>query len=107
MSYGPIDRRFVALEGGSATSSTRTSNPILVASYRQITASIQTAGPGNHILQATNYDGLSNPLAEGNWSAISSTITALFVNVEPGMRWLRWIKPATDSLATCIFNCRT
>ena len=107
MSYGPRSFRLVALDGASINSSTRTSNPILVADYRQLTASLQTAGPGSHTIQATNYSGTTVPLAEGNWSTISSVASAGAFTIDSGMRYIRFIRPATDSQGTWIIAGRT
>ena len=106
MSYGPISRGPVqVLE--SATSSTRTSVAVLVADWRQITASLKTAGTGTHTLQATDADGFQSAIAEGDWSNISTVGAAGLFTIDPGMRWLRWVKPAADSLATVILAGRT
>jgi hypothetical protein len=105
--HGPISYRVVALDGSSANSSVRTSNPVLVADWRQLTASLQTGGPGSHTLQATNYSGSTVPLAEGNWSTISTIAAQGVSSIDPGMRYLRWIRPATDSQGTVIFVGRS
>lgn len=107
MAYGPRSFRVTALDGASANSSTRTSNPVLVADARQISISLQTQGPGTHTVQATNYSGTTVALAEGNWSTISTVGAAGLSSIDPGMRFLRWIRPATDSQATVIFHTRS
>lgn len=110
MSYGPASwGPRVVLDGTSANSSTYTSNPVLVADWRQITVSVQTqsTGASRYTVWATDYEGFQTALAEANWSAITAIVAQGLYTVDPGMRWLRATRSAVDSQGTVLFHGRS
>jgi hypothetical protein len=91
----------------SAASSTYTSNPVLVADYRELNVSLSSTGTGAHTWQASNVDGFRSALTDNDFSTITSVTVKGSYSLDAGMRWLRFIKPATDSLSTVIITGRT
>lgn len=108
MAYGPRSFRHVLFEGMSANSSNRTSNAALIADARQITLSVQTvaAVASVYSVHMTNANGFSSAIAEGDWSNVSGVQRGVFT-LDPGARFLRVIRPATDSLGTVIVHARS
>jgi hypothetical protein len=110
MSYGPASwGPRIVLDGSSDNSSVRTSNPVLVADWRQITVSVQTQGTGasRYSIWATNYEGFQTALAEANWSTITAIVAQGIYTIDPGMRFLRATRSAIDSQGTVIFHGRS
>ena len=109
MSYGPISHTYTMLDSASANSSTYTTNPVLVADWRQITVSTKTAGTGasRYTIWATDAEGQQSAIAEADWSAITAIVAQGLYTIDPGMRWLRATRSAVDSTGTIIFAGRT
>lgn len=76
--------------------STFTSNPLLVADFRDMSLSIQTstASASNITIQGTNVDGFTAAIPNGAWSTLTVIGTAGIQTVDPGIRWLRAIRDA-------------
>lgn len=107
--------RFVTvLDGSSANSSIRTSNPIWVGDASILAASYITAAAVASVvsIDASLGDGYTATLSTGaapggDWvrytslaaNTVSSTLT-------PGPRWLRFIRAATDSQASVLLSYR-
>jgi len=100
--------RRVVLKGSSADSSTVTSNAMLVADANQISASIVSvaAVASNWTVQGSNADGFTAAIAEGEWSTVSVIAAQGIFSVTPGMRWIRTLRPAVNSLASIVINYR-
>ncbi|HTD69889.1 MAG TPA: hypothetical protein VK647_05510 [Gemmatimonadales bacterium] len=97
----------VLLDSASANSSTRTSNPLLVADATTISASwtTNTASASSLTIQGSNEDGASGPI--GLWSTVSVVAAAGIFTVTPGARWLRFIRPAVDSQGSVVVDYRS
>jgi len=106
-SYGYTSQTLV-LKGGSADSSTVTSNPALVADAGQISLSITSvaAVASNWTVQGTNAEGSRAAIAEGEWSTVSVINAQGIFSITPGMRWIRTQRPAVNSLASIVLSYR-
>ena len=106
MSHFGYTKQRVLLDSASANSSTRTSNPLLVADATQISASWQTqaAVASNLTIQGSNEDGGQSAI--GVWSTVSVVAAQGIFTVTPGARWLRFIRPAVDSQGSVIVDYR-
>ena len=104
--YG-YSRSLVALDSASLNSSTRTSNPILVADATSISASwtTQSTATSNLTIQGSDEDGLQSPI--GLWSTVSTVAAAGIFTITPGARWLRFIRPAVDSQGSVVVEYRS
>src|SRR5439155_8260134 len=104
--YG-YSRSAVVLDSSSANSSTRTSNPVLVADATAIAASWTTAVAvvSNLTIQGSNEEGFQNPI--GLWSTVSTVANAGIFTVTPGARWIRFIRPAVDSQGSVVVEYRS
>ena len=97
----------VMLDGSSGFSSTRTSNPLLVADAQVISVSWQTvaAVSSNLVVQGSNEEGqLVGGVPLANWSLVSTVASAGIFSVTPGMRWIRFVRPAADSQGSIVVN---
>jgi hypothetical protein len=109
--YG-ITREVVAL-GGSATSSTVTSNPIWAGDANTISVSIQSVAAVASVwtISGNNGDGFLSALGTGadgtDWSTVSAIAAQGVYSLTPGARWLRVVRPAVNSLATITFALRS
>lgn len=107
MSYGPVSKRYAFFDGTSARSATFTSNPFLVADYRQLSMSIITSDAQSslHTVQASNEDGLRASIT--TWSTVTTITAQGIYAIEPGMRWLRVLRSSLDSLGEVFLQART
>jgi hypothetical protein len=106
MSHFGYAKQVVLLDSLSANSSTRTSNPVLVADATQIGASWQTqaAVASNLTIQGSNEDGQASAI--GLWSTVSVVAGQGIFTITPGARWLRFVRPAVDSMGSVIVDYR-
>jgi hypothetical protein len=97
----------VALDGASANSSTRTSNAILVADDNTISVSIASvaAVASTWSIDGSNDDGFASAI--GTWSNVTAITAEGIYSVTPGMRWLRAVRPDTDSQSSVVFAARS
>ena len=104
--YG-YTRSAVILDSSSANSSTRTSNPVLVADATSVSASWTTAVAvaSNLTIQGSNEEGFQSAI--GLWSTVSVVAGAGIFTVTPGARWLRFIRPAVDSQGSVVVEYRS
>ena len=104
--YG-YTRSAVILDSSSANSSTRTSNPVLVADAATISASWNTANAvaSNLTIQGSNDEGFFAPI--GIWSTVSVVAGQGIFTITPGARWLRFIRPAVDSQGSVVVEYRS
>ena len=95
------------LDSSSANSSTRTSNPVLVADAVTISASWTTAvaSASSLTIQGSNEEGFFAPI--GLWSTVSVVGGQGIFTITPGARWLRFIRPAVDSQGSVIVEYRS
>lgn len=95
-----------AVLGGSATSSTVTQGPVLVADWNAIALSVATAAAvaSNHTLQASNDNGLQSSIV--TWSNLSVIAAQGMVKVDSGVRWVRILRPSVDSTTVYTFAGR-
>lgn len=109
--YG-ISRQVIA-KGGSADSSTVTSNSIWAGDANFISVSIQSVAAVASVwsIDGNNGDGFQSALGSGlagtDWSNITTIAAQGIYSVTPGARWLRLIRPAVNSLATVTFALRS
>jgi hypothetical protein len=108
MSQFGYTRSTVVFDGTSANSSNRTSNPLLVTDAQQISASWITAVAvaSNLTVQGSNDDGMSQGAATQIWSTVSVVAGAGIFTITPGLRWVRFIRPAVDSQSSVMLNYR-
>jgi hypothetical protein len=106
MSHFGFTKQLVVLDSTSANSSTRTSNPVLVADATQIGASWQTqaAVASNLTIQGSNEEGFQSAIAL--WSTVSVVAGQGIFTITPGARWLRFVRPAVDSQGSVILDYR-
>lgn len=78
-----------------STDSRFTSNAYLTADFRDQSLSIltSTASASNFTVQGTNWQGFSSAIPEAAWSNLTVISAAGLQTVDPGMRWLRVIRP--------------
>ena len=114
--YG-YSRQVTALDGSSANSSTRTSNPIWVGDASSIGAfySSTTIVASVVSIDASFSDGFQSALTSAaapnvDWMRYSSLSTNPGVlhssNLTLGPRWLRFVRAASDSQASVIVAYR-
>lgn len=111
MSGFGYSRQLTVLDGTSANSSVRTSNPILIADAQQISVSFMTVvtSVGTLTVQGSNSDGFFSALTSAtapDWSTISSVGAQGIFTVTPGARWIRFVRSAIDSQASVVLNYR-
>ena len=114
MSHFGYARTVTVLDGTSASSSSYTSNPLLVSDAQQISVSWTTVGAGASKLTilGSNTDGLTggSSLAAGagtpDWSVISTLAAQGIFGVTPGSRWIKIQRSAIDSQASVVINYR-
>lgn len=109
--------RFVtALDGSSANSSLRTSNPIFVgdASLLWVSYATAAAAASNVSIDASLSDGFQTTLSTGaapnqDWTRYNNlagaTANALS-QLTAGVRWLRFVRAAADSQASVLVAYR-
>ena len=104
--YG-YTRSTVVLDSSGANSSTRTSNPVLVADASTLAASWTTAVavPSNLTIQGSNEEGFFAPI--GLWSTVSVVAGQGIFTITPGARWIRFIRPAVDSQGSVVVEYRS
>lgn len=104
--YG-YTRSTVVLDSSSANSSTRTSNPVLVADAATISASWITAvaTASNLTIQGSDDEGFFAPI--GLWSTVSVVAATGIFTITPGARWIRFIRPAVDSQGSVTVETRS
>jgi hypothetical protein len=112
-----LTKQFAVLDGSSANSSTRTSNPVLVADASYIGAmySATTIAASVVSIDASWSDGFFSALTTaaagalgGDWQRYNSIATSpgFVSNLTLGPRWLRFIRAATDSQASVVVTLR-
>src|SRR5437763_16587335 len=104
--YG-LTRSTVLLDSSSGNSSTRTSNPFLVADATTLSASWTTnaAVASNLTIQGSDEDGQQSGI--GLWSTVSVVAGQGIFTITPGARWLRFIRPAVDSQGSVVVEARS
>jgi|ERR1051325_7523275 hypothetical protein len=109
-----LTKQFAVLDGSSANSSTRTSNPVLVADAVYIGAmySATTIAASVVSIDASWSDGFQSALTTGaapnaDWLRYNSIATSpgFVSNLTLGPRWLRFVR-ATDSQASVVVTLR-
>ena len=98
MPYGPISKRWSAID----STSTSTSAPMMVADFRLLTLSFASSGslgPSRFTVQGSNADGLRDtdlggPTSNAGWSLVTGVnmagVTPGMVTLDPpGYRWMR------------------
>ena len=108
MPYNFPTRRRVMLDGTSASSSSFTSAPFLIADFGTISLSwITTAAVASNLtVQMTNAEGFRATIAEGEWSDASIVPADGIFRVDPGARWMRALKPTVDSQSSLVLEGR-
>ena len=98
----------IVLKASSADSSTITSGVACVADADQISLSIVSvaAVASNWTVQGTNAEGSRAAIAEGEWSTVSVIAAQGIFSVTPGMRYIRLLRPAVNSLASVVLSYR-
>jgi hypothetical protein len=104
--YG-ISHRITLLDGASANSSTYTSNSVWVGDDNVVSVSILStaAVASTWSLDGSNDDGFSSAI--GNWSNVTAIAAQGIYSVTPGMRWIRCVRPATDSQSSVVLAMRS
>ena len=74
-----------------ASTSTSTSNPELVADFRQLALSItsSTASSSRYTVWGTAADGLQSALQAQDWSVATTIVSQGVFTIDPGLRWLK------------------
>lgn len=106
--------RFVtALDGSSANSSVRTSNPIWIGDASFLAASYVTAAAVASVvsIDASLSDGYTTTLStaaapNADWVRYSSLAANTASALTVGPRWLRFIRAATDSQSSVLVSYR-
>ena len=85
-----------------------TSNAACVADANQISLSITSvaAVASTWTVQGTNAQGFTAAIAEGEWSTVSVINAQGIFSVTPGMRFIRTLRPAVNSLASVVLSYR-
>lgn len=106
----------VALDGSSANSSTRTSNPIWVGDSTYLSVSVSTTQAVASVVSvdASLSDGMSmaypalasTAAPNVDWTRYAALSGNTLVPLTVGPRWIRLIRAATDSQATVIVAFR-
>ena len=85
----PHYSRSVVLLG--ASTSTTTSNPELIADYKQLALSIisSTGSSSRYTVWGTAMDGLQSALQAQDWSVATTIVSQGVFTIDPGLRWLK------------------
>lgn len=97
----------VLFDGASANSSDYTSSDVLIADYERITLSYLTVGAAAATLtvEGSNDNGLTASIQTR--STLTSITQDGTYTVDPGVRWLRAIRPSAESQCVVQLQLRT
>ena len=105
------------LDGASINSSVRTSNSLFVGDATNVTAMYSPTTTAASVVSVhySNGDGFFSALTTaaagalgGDWFAYNSIATAnAWSQLSAGVRWLRFIRSATDSQASLVVQVET
>ena len=86
----------------STNTSTYTSPAYAVIEYAAQSVSIQTLNAVTSLftIQATNVDGSTTSIAEGNWSNVTAITSQGIYTLDPGARWMRVLRSSLESFST-------
>ena len=108
-------RLLTMFDGASINSSTRTSNSLWVGDATNITAMYSPTTTAASVVSVhfSNSDGFFSALTTaaagalgGDWFAYTSIATTnAWSTLSAGVRWLRFIRSATDSQASLVVQC--
>lgn len=89
---------FVTRNQYTPSNSSLTVGPFLVGDARTIGLSITSnTSLSPYTVQMTNADGWSVVIPENSWSAVTAIAVQGSYIIEPGLRWLRVLRPESAS----------